>query len=79
MHVIKYTTSDELHENIGLTIYAVTGIVKQGLVYSKLCIWYLFLSQLRCLDNVILPILSSLWIKMNLRSSGCLYAIICCV
>ena len=77
MHDIKYTTFDELHENDpGLTIYVVPGSVRHGLVSIKLHIWHLLSSHLEFPCNVMVVLLTLLWIKMRLRLRGCLYAII---
>ena len=77
LHVIKYTTLDELHENHpGLTIDVVPGSVRHGLVLIKLHIWYLFSSYLEFPCYVVVVLLILLWIKIRLRLGGCLYAII---
>ena len=76
LHDIKYTTLDELHENDpGLAIYVVPGSVGDGLVSIKLHILHLFSSQLEFPCNVVVVLLTLLWIKMRLRL-GCLHAII---
>ena len=77
LHVIKHTTLDELHENQpGLTIDVVPGSVRHGLVLIKEHIWHLFSSHLKCPCNVVVVLLTLLWIKMRLRLGGCLNAII---
>ena len=77
LHDIKYTTLDELHENDpGFSIDVVPGSVRHGLVSSKLHIWHLFSLYLEFLCNVVVVLLTLLWIKMRLRLGGCLYAII---
>ena len=48
LHVIKYTTLDELHENDpGLTIDVLPGSVNEGLESIKLHILHIFLSHLK--------------------------------
>ena len=77
LHDIKYTTLDELHENDpGLTIDVVPGGVRHGLVSIKLHAWHLLSSHLEHTCNVVVVLLTLLWIKMRLRLRGCLYAII---
>ena len=77
LYVIKYTTIDELHENDpGLTIDVVPCSVGDGLVSIKLNIYHLFASQLKFTCNVMVVLLTLLWIKMRLGLGGCLYAII---
>ena len=50
LHVMKYTTLDELNENdCGLTIDVVPSGVKEGLVSIKLHIGHLFVSHLKFL------------------------------
>ena len=76
LHVIKYTTLDELHENDpGLTIDVVPGSVREGLVSIKLHSWHLFVSYLLFPCNVVVALLTLLWIRMCLRLGGYLYAI----
>ena len=77
LHVIKYTTLDELHENDpGLTIDVVPGSVRHGLVLIQFHIRHLFSSYLEFPCNVVVVLLTLLWIKMHPRLGGCLYAII---
>ena len=77
LHDIKYTTLDELHENDpGLTIDVVPDGVRRGLVSIKLHTWHLLSSHLEHTCNVVVVLLTLLWIKMRLRLRGCLYAII---
>ena len=74
---IKYTTLDEFHENdLGLLIDVVLGSVKEGVVSIKLHIWHLFMSHLIIPGNVVVVLLTLLWIRMRLRLGGCQYAII---
>ena len=49
--------------------------VKESLVSIKLHIWHLFLLHLKFSCNVVVVLLTLLWIRMVLRL-GCLYAII---
>ena len=61
LHVIMYTTLDELHENNpGLTIDVLSGSVKEGLVSIKLHIWHLFVSHLKFPCNVVFVLLTLL-------------------
>ena len=77
LHDIKYTTLDELHENDpGLSIDVVPGSVRHGLVSIKSHIWHLLSSHLEFPCNVVVVLLTLLWIKIRLRLRGCLYAII---
>ena len=77
LHVIKYTTLDELDENVpGITIDVVPGSVKDDLVSIKLHIWHLSLSHLKFHFNVIVVLLTLLWIIMRLWLGGCLHAMI---
>ena len=77
LHVIKYTTLDELHENDpGLTIDVVPGRARDGLVSIKLHIWHFIASHLKFPCNVVVVLLTLLWIKVRIRLGGCLYAII---
>ena len=76
LHVIKYTTVDELHENdSGLTIDVVHGSVRDGLVSNKLHIWHLFASPLIFPCKVVVLLFTLLWNRMCLRL-GFQYAII---
>ena len=77
LHDIKCTTLDELHENVpGLAIDVVPGSVRHGLVSIKLRNLHLFSSHLEYPCNVVVVLLTLLWIKMCLWLGGCLYAII---
>ena len=77
LHDIRYTTFDELHENDpGLTIDVVPGSVRHGLVLTRLHILNLFSSHLEFPCNVVVVLLTLLWIKIRLRLGECLYAII---
>ena len=77
LHNIKYTTLDELHENDPcLTIDVVPGRVRHGLVSTKSHILHLLSSHFEFPYNVVVVLLTLLWIKMRLRLRGCLYAII---
>ena len=74
---MKYTTLDELHENDhGLAIDVVPGSVRHGLVSIKLYIWHIFSSHFEFPCNVVVVLLTLLWIKVRLWLGGCLYAII---
>ena len=62
LHVIKYTTLDDLHGNDpGLKIDVVSGIVKEDLVSIKLHIWHVLYQ----ISNFHL-MLTLLWIRMRL-------------
>ena len=77
LHDIKYTTLDELHaNNPGLAIDVVRDSVRHGLVSIKLHIRHLFSSRLEFLCNVVVVLLTLLWIKMRLRLGGFQHAII---
>ena len=77
LHDIKYTTLDELHKNDpGLTIDVVPGSEGHGLVSMKLHILHLLSSHLEFSCNVVVVLLTLLWIKMRLGLKGCLYGII---
>ena len=53
LHVIKYTTFDELHENDAcLTIDVLLGCVKESIVSMNLHIWHLFVSHVKFHCNV---------------------------
>ena len=67
LHVMKYTTLGELHENDpGLTIDVVPGSARHGLVSIKLIIWHLFPSYLRFPCNFVMIMLTLMWIIMRL-------------
>ena len=77
LHDIKYTTLDELHEDYpGLTIDVVPGSARHCLVSIKLHIRHLFSPHLEFPCNIVVVLLTLLWIKMRLWVGGCLYAII---
>ena len=77
LHDIKYTTLDELRENDpGLAIHEIPGSVRHGLVSIKLHIWHLLSLHLEFPCNVVVVLLTLLWIKIRLWLGGCLYAII---
>ena len=78
LHVtINVTTLDELHENDpGLSIDVVPGSVRDGMVSIKLPIRHIFASHLKFTCNVVMVLLTLLWIRMRLGLGGCLYAII---
>ena len=73
----KYTTLGELHENDpGLTIDVVPGSVRDGLVSMKLHILHLLSSHLEFPCNVVVVLLTVLWIKLHLGLGGCLNVVI---
>ena len=63
----QVTTLDELHENYpGLAIGVHSVSVKEGLVSNKLHIWHFFASHLKFPCNVVVVLLTSLWIRIRL-------------
>ena len=77
LHVIKYTTLGELHEDDpGLAIDVVPGSVRDGLVSIKLHILNLFSSHIKFPCNVVVVLLTLLLITMRLRFGGCMHSII---
>ena len=60
----------------GISIDVAPGCERHGLVAIKLHILHLFSPHLVFPCNVVVALLTLLWIKLRIRFGGCLYAII---
>ena len=65
LYVIKYTTLDELHENDpGLKIDVIPDSARDDLVSIKLHNWHPFALHIKFPSNVVVVLLTLMWIKM---------------